>query len=315
MESRLLDYIQLLAEHPLGLHVSTLEQRLGVCRDRVYKLREKAQTLGVWILTNKEDSQIKRGWFRLENPDEVKRNLNLAQPELESLRAAIARINNLTPLAGQAAARLLGQRWSMAPEPLIYSPLIDEYPKGVFERVARAIRERRTCKITYKNALNALKSYLFDPYALIARDPHIYLVGANHNSRAGGFDPIQELRLDQVQALALVRERFTRPNFDVREYCQRRFRVFGSEGQPVRVRVQFAPEKAGFIRRTRRHSTQVVENLADGGVVWQVEVPISEDLLHFIAGYGPYAKVLEPQELKVMVMDWAKGVLANADRP
>ncbi len=78
----------------------------------------------------------------------------------------------------------------------------------------------------------------------------------------------------------------------------------------MRVRVRFSPEKAGFIRRTRRHPTQVVEDLPDGSVVWQVEVPLSEDLVHLIAGYGPHAAVLEPEELRRRVVAWAKGAVA-----
>ena len=96
----------------------------------------------------------------------------------------------------------------------------------------------------------------------------------------------------------------------MRAYAQRRFRAFAGEGAPVRVRVRFSPEKAGFIRRTRRHPTQVVEDLPDGSVVWQVEVPLSEDLVHFIVGYGPHATVLEPEELRRRVVAWAKGAVA-----
>ena len=62
--------------------------------------------------------------------------------------------------------------------------------------------------------------------------------------------------------------------------------------------------------RERRHPTQVVEDLPDGSVVWQVEVPLSEDLVHFIVGYGPHATVLEPEELRRRVVAWAKGAVA-----
>lgn len=77
----------------------------------------------------------------------------------------------------------------------------------------------------------------------------------------------------------------------------------------MRVRVRFSPEKAGFIRRTRRHPTQQVEDLPDGSVIWQVRVPLSEDLVHFVIGYGPHALVLEPPELRERVVAWARGIL------
>lgn len=311
MESRVADFIQLLLEHPEGLPVRQIAARLGVARQSVYRLREKAQPLGVWAHTHEDDPEVPPGWLRLEAPKEVEMTFRLTQQEAEALQAAVARVESLTPLARQALERLGRGEWRCVQkeEPVIYTPLADEYPQGLFERVARAIRERRVCEVTYKNARGQVRTYRFDPYALIARDPHLYLVGANHNSRKAGHDPVKDLRLDQIQEFILTRDCFPKPDFDVRAYAQGRFRAFGGEGKPVKVRVRFSPEKAGFICRTRRHPTQEVEHLEDGSVIWQVEVPISEDLVHFIVGYGPHARVLEPEELRLKVVEWAQGAV------
>ncbi|MDW8443737.1 MAG: WYL domain-containing protein [Acetobacteraceae bacterium] len=183
--------------------------QLGVARQTVYRLRDKAQVLGVWVCTHEEDPEVPKGCMRLEAPQEVEATFRMTLEEVEALKAAVARIQNLTPLARQALARLERVEWSLAQEePVIYTPLADEYPRGLFERVVRAIRERRVCEVTYKNARGQVKSYFFDPYALVARDPHLYLVGANHNSRRAGHDPVKDLRLDQVQSLKLTRKRF-----------------------------------------------------------------------------------------------------------
>jgi len=40
-------------------------------------------------------------------------------------------------------------------------------------------------------------------------------------------------------------------------------------------------------------------------------VPISEDLVHFIVGYGPHARVLEPDGLRERVLEWARGVIES----
>ncbi len=311
MESRVEDFIRLLLENPGGLSVKQIYARLGVTRQSVYRLREKAQALGVWVRTHEDDPEVPAGWMRLEAPEEIEMTFRLTQEEAEALKAAVARVESITPLARQALQRLGRGKFfrGQKEKPVFYTPLADEYPEGLFERVTRAIRERRVCEVTYKNARGQVKTYLFDPYVLIARDPHLYLVGANHNSRRAGHDPVKDLRLDQVQELILTRERFPKPDFDVRAYAQGRFRAFGGEGKPVKVRVRFSPEKAGFIRRTCRHPTQRVEECPDGSVVWQVEVPLSEDLVHFIVGYGPHAQVLEPEALRQRVVEWAQGAV------
>ncbi len=320
MESRVPDYIHLLCQHPRGLSIQAIADRLGVRRQSVYRLRDKAQALGVWVLTHKDDPSVPRGWMRLEDPEAIEFIFRLTRDEADALRTAVARLEPLTPLARRALEKLTrGQLPSPSPQfpSILYSPLADEYPPGLYERVTRAIRERRVTEITYTNAKGQTKTYRFDPYALIARDPHLYLVGANHNSRAAGHDPIKELRMDQIQTLILLRERFPDPGFDVAAYCRARFRVFSGEGDPVRVRVRFSPEKAQYIRRTRRHPTQRVQDQPDGSVIWQVEVPLSEDLVHWITSYGPHAQVLEPETLRQRVVAWARGAVEKnaAQRP
>lgn len=313
--SALPDFINLLLGSPSGLSWKDIATHLRVKRQTVYRLREKAQSLGVWVLTHQDDPTVPPGWFRLENPTEVELLFRLTREEVDALKAAVSRVEHLTPLANKALMKLgRGEVRAQAKEPVVYTPLTDEYPEGLFDRAVQAIRARRTCEVTYKNAKGEVKTYQFDPYVIIARDPHLYLVGANHNSRKAGHDPIKDLRLDQVLELKLTTERFKKPDFDVKAYAQSRFRAFSGEGKPVRVRVRFSPEKAGYIIRTRRHPTQVVEVLTDGSVIWQVEVPLSEDLVHFIVGYGPHARVLEPEELRQQVVAWARGAVeANAE--
>lgn len=312
MISHLLEMARLLHENPGGLHYKEIARRIGRTPRHVLRLRDQFPAIfGIHLEEHRFNPEVKRGHLRLPKGG-LGVQVTLTTAEVEALLTAAKRLRSLTSLA-EDALRKLAQGTplisSLEQEPVLYSPLTDEYLPEVYEKTCRAIRDRQVVRLTYRNAKGETRTYRFDPYVLIARDPHLYLVGANHNSRAAGFDPIKELRLDQVQKLVLERERFSKPQFDVREYCRRRFRAFGGEGEAVRVRVRLSPEKAGFIRRTRRHPTQVTEDLEDGSVVWQVEVPLSEDLVHFIVGYGPHARVLEPDELRRRVVEWAKGAV------
>lgn len=303
---------QLLLDYPGGLHVRDIAQRLGVNVRSVYRLRDSFRSVhGIWLEEHAHNPEVPRGYLRLPKQG-LKVQVGLTQDELEAIRTALARVRHLTPLAQQAAAKLAkGHPAAMAldEESVVYSALADFYPQGLYERVVQAIRLRQVTELTYRNAKNQVKSYRFDPYALVARDPHLYLVGANHNSRAAGHDPIKELRLDQVQEFKITCEHFTRPPFDVQEYARSRFGAFAAEGEAVRVRVWFSPEKAGFVQRSLRHPSQVVHEQLDGSAVWEVTVPLSEDLVHFVVGYGPHARVLEPKELREQVVEWARGTL------
>jgi predicted DNA-binding transcriptional regulator YafY len=67
--------------------------------------------------------------------------------------------------------------------------------------------------------------------------------------------------------------------------------------QVERVAVQFSARVAGEIRERRRHATQRLVELADGGVVLHLEVAEPAEMLRWILGFGPDARVLEPAHL------------------
>lgn len=68
MESRLPDFLRLLRESPKGLPVREIAARLGVRRQSVYRLRDKAQSLGVWVETHGENPEVPPGWMRPRRP-------------------------------------------------------------------------------------------------------------------------------------------------------------------------------------------------------------------------------------------------------
>lgn len=63
------------------------------------------------------------------------------------------------------------------------------------------------------------------------------------------------------------------------------------------VAIQFSSRVAEEIRERRRHASQRLVELEDGGVVWHVEVAEPEELTRWILGYGPEARVLAPDQL------------------
>jgi predicted DNA-binding transcriptional regulator YafY len=70
-----------------------------------------------------------------------------------------------------------------------------------------------------------------------------------------------------------------------------------------RVAVQFSARVAGEIRERRRHATQRLVELADGGVVLHLEVAEPAEMLRWILGFGPEARVLEPAHLAERVRE------------
>jgi predicted DNA-binding transcriptional regulator YafY len=81
-----------------------------------------------------------------------------------------------------------------------------------------------------------------------------------------------------------------------RAALEKAFQIWVRE-QTHPVAVQFSARVAGEIRERRRHATQRLDELEDGGLVWYVEVAEPEELTRWILGYGPDARVLAPAHL------------------
>ena len=307
---RLIEFIEYLREHPQEHKISALAEHFNVKRNQIYRWMKYAfDRYGIPI---DQAPFTSRGSIKLgEGNHEVKRT-QLDRFEVEALLAAASRIEALTPFAKEALLKLEDSGRISDDHldiPILYTPLVDEYPEEFFERVVSAIRNYRVAALSYRNAKGQQKTYKFNSYALIVSEQHIHLVGVSHNSLKAGYDTIIRLRLDQIDKFILQRETFKKPKFDVKAYASKEFGPFSGEGESQSIKVQFSKEKAKYIERTKRHHNQKVSIQDDGTALWQITAPLSQDLVFWITSYGPHAKVIEPLELKEQVKAWAKGSL------
>lgn len=67
------------------------------------------------------------------------------------------------------------------------------------------------------------------------------------------------------------------------------------------VSVQFSERVAEEIRERRRHGSQRIVELPDGGVVLHLDVAEPEEMVRWIMGYGAEARVLAPPELAMRI--------------
>ena len=321
-ESKFNDFMNLFQEKSLW-HVKEIQERLNISRQSVYRLKDKLQSERQIILeANMRDSDGKLlqyknlplGYLRWPEGKSFEEDVSfkLSKSELEALKTAVAQMDHLTPLLKSALSKLSKNnviQKQIQADPIIYNPLIDNYPADLFKRVSKAIRDRRVASITYQNARAETKSYPFNAYGLIPSDQHFHLVGVSHNSLDAGYETVIRLRLDQISTFKLLNKKFKRPIFNIVEYSQKHFGPFHEEGEIVTIKIQFSANKAQYIRRTRRHVSQKVIDQKDGSVIWQINAPVTEYIVSWVVSYGGCARVIEPLELKEKVIAWAKGAI------
>jgi predicted DNA-binding transcriptional regulator YafY len=173
----------------------------------------------------------------------------------------------------------------------------------VLDKLRRAIREQRQVSMVYRGRSQPEpQSRALDPYVLIHRWGWWYVVGHCHLR-----DAVRSFRVDRIAEIALIDKTFRTPDdFDIHEYLAGEF-----QDQPqVQARLRFAPEVARIALESRS-MWETCEEQPDGAVVVTLSVPDLPWAASTALSFGPTVEVLEPEELRQIVSEWAGAVVAH----
>ncbi|WP_424139649.1 helix-turn-helix transcriptional regulator [Roseomonas chloroacetimidivorans] len=120
-------------------------------------------------------------------------------------------------------------------------------------------------------------------------------------------------RLDRVRAVAVRTEVFVRdPTFDLATWAEQSFGVF--QGDSDEVVLRFSADVADDTRAWRFHGTQTTEDLPDGRLIVRFTACGRREMIHHLATWGEHVEVLEPDDLRRELANWARGIAAHHRR-
>jgi len=185
------------------------------------------------------------------------------------------------------------------------TPLVDYTScREIFASLEEARQSRKRIKIGYYTMeRHKLTKRLVDPYGLIYKMNTWYLVAYCH-----WRNEIKMFRVDRIKELEKTAQSFEIPkDFSLGEYMGDAWQVVRGKSQLVKL--CFSPSVAERILENKWHNTQILELLKDGSVVMKIRVSGLSEILSWVLGFGKDVEVLEPKELKEMVLETAKAVL------
>jgi predicted DNA-binding transcriptional regulator YafY len=100
--------------------------------------------------------------------------------------------------------------------------------------------------------------------------------------------------------------------FDFEEFLRPSFGVF--QGEPVKVRIWFAPDAAGYIKEKIWHDTQQLVPQKDGSVIFEAEVARTDEIRFWVMSWGSKAEVLEPESLREEIRAESEALLEKYGR-
>jgi len=219
----------------------------------------------------------------------------------EAARGALAKLDNVLPdeqrrevAWARQALQVVGMNWA---DPSLSVPYL--------EQLRDAVHERRRVRMLYRgrNQPQPVQREV-DPYTLVHSWGWPYCIGYCHLRQA-----IRSFRVDRILDLALQEQTFEEPvDFNLQAYVATDpfFQL------KVRSRLRFGPESA-LIALDNRAYWDSFEEQADGSVVVTFAAPDLEGAASIVLRYGFPATILEPEELRELVHERARAVVAHYD--
>jgi predicted DNA-binding transcriptional regulator YafY len=171
----------------------------------------------------------------------------------------------------------------------------------LFHILNQSMREFKSVEIEYYSFdRNETNRRVIDPYHMAFKDGFWYLVAYCHwrgEERLFRVDRIKHLHL-LAEKYKAPPETFRNPHWNI---------AWGIElGEEYVFKVRFRGDTARFVRETRFHPHQTVENGPDESVIFTAPACGLRPVCRWILSFGSEAEVLEPLELREMVKEQLK---------
>jgi predicted DNA-binding transcriptional regulator YafY len=146
---------------------------------------------------------------------------------------------------------------------------------------------------------------VLEPYTLLVYKKGLYLAGRSE----GHAGEVRTFALDGFREVEWLRgDRFDYPaDYRPEQLTEGAFGLI--RGEPTRVRIHFDAKVARYVQR-QWHRTQQFRP-ADGGIEMTLEVRGTTEVISWVLGFGPTARVISPRELEEEVARQAVSCAAS----
>ena len=201
-------------------------------------------------------------------------------------RALTALAEALPPEIGQQIHTVASARLDEADSPFA----------RVFAVITLGWATRRKVRIQHQSLTSQhVHEYILCPYLI---EPSSFGYAAYVIGYASYFNSLRTFKLERILDAELLEETFEVPaEFEGAEMLSRAWGVMYGD-QTVEVVLRFSPEVTRRVKESRWHTSQVIEDCADGGCILRVQVPHPLEMKPWIRGWGPECEVLAPKELR-----------------
>lgn len=203
---------------------------------------------------------------------------------LDKIGGKVVNNKQVLPISAQIGERILFQ---------------DQYRdlkhQNIMPMLVQAIAHNTTIQVSYFSMhRNEMSIRELDPYYLVPRDGHLYVIAFCHLRR-----DVRVFRLNRIQEIELTEKHFQLPNsFSIADFLANRWSIFADETEPIHFIVKFSKEVSRYITEQDFYSETHLEEQEDGTLLLNTKVKSKFEFLKWIRSFGTNAEVLEPQDVR-----------------
>lgn len=281
-----------------------MAERVGTDRTNVWKIRTQVMEakMGIPFLTE-------NGRHRIDRTAYVA-NIRLTPAEALSLYLGGRRLQQHTKTGQQDVAAALEKLANALHKPLIAKmiraaeQILDQEQDPQQTKNLRVLMEAwvngRCVRIKHRKPHGELRTYTVSPYQL---EPSvwgdgIYLIGYSdyHNG-------VASFKLSRIEHITQTMQPIVgQTGYDSHTMLRHAWGIWSSDKAPQTVRLKFTPFVTPYVRETVWHPEQTIQDLPDGGCIWQADIAEWREMLPWVRGWGSDVEVLAPEEMREEVI-------------
>lgn len=184
----------------------------------------------------------------------------------------------------------------------VYVPYGPKQYDGQTDRVIRkaidAVIQRHPATINYRSAgPDATQSRNIEPHSIVLYRDALYVYARQTKPRLSG-NTFRYFAVDRIDEFDVHRERTFKHarTYDASELGQNSLGIW-ENGEPQRVVLRFFGPGAQYVLERKWPQQRVLERIDDNEVRLEMDIPVTPEVVTWLAGWGRYVEALEPEEL------------------
>jgi predicted DNA-binding transcriptional regulator YafY len=167
--------------------------------------------------------------------------------------------------------------------------------KEMAQLLDATLNHRRVAMRYHSFSSEREKDYLIEPYRVVFAQGGLYVVAF-----VPEYGQIRTFAVDRIRSLSLLEQRFEPVELEEDAFAHS---LGVHQGTPERIEILFDARIARYVKERMWHTSQEIDEGADGTVLVTLKVSNDFALRSWILGFGPLAKVVSPASLAAQILE------------